>query len=279
VLLQTQRQRFDAARRQPRLVWGLDGAEGLADKSQTVKDALVARGNRAANGGVMALDVLGGGEHRDIRAEIERTQQQRREEGVVHHQSQIGGPGDVGNGRDIGEFECRIRRGLDEDHAGGRLDRSLYGFGIRRIDEARFNTEVTQHLIEEPHGAAVDDIRQDDVIARLEQSEEDGRDCRHAGRETDCRRRVFKGSQCFFERGDSGIRGARIGVPLVNAHGVLAVGGGLIDRRQHSAGGRVGMHAAADRRNHRGTLGGVCTRGERFRLLAWTADRLGFAWP
>jgi hypothetical protein len=306
----------------------LDRAKRLPDEAQTIEDRLVAGCDRAADGGVMALDVFGGGEQSDVRTEVERAQQQRGEKGVVYHQQQTRRAGDGCDGRHVREFERGVRRCLDKDQLGGWLDSRLYGCGIRCIHEARLNPEVAQHLVEEAHRAAINDVGEHDVIAGLEQCEKDGGYGRHARSETDRGWRVFQRPQRLFQSGYGRVRGTGIGVALVDAHGILTISRRLVDGGKQGTGSGVGMHSAADgagqmrvkikggrssgalgssrlgirilgirgrimrhgnppgtgmsnrdNRNHRGTLGGVCTRGERFRLLAWTADRLGFAWP
>jgi hypothetical protein len=64
---------------------------------------------------------------------------------------------------------------------------------------------VAEHLIEEPHRAAVDHVGENDVIAGLQQSKEEARDGRHTGGVTDGRRGVFEHSQRLLECGDSGV--------------------------------------------------------------------------
>src|SRR2546429_3587620 len=71
----------------------------------------------------------------------------------------------------------------------------------------------------------------------------------------------------------------RVEIEVIRSRGALGNRGiGMIGIQGHGNPPGTGM-SKRDNRNHRGTLGGVCTRGERFRLLAWTADRPGFAWP
>ena len=59
---------------------------------------------------------------------------------------------------------------------------------------------MIQHLVEEPHRAAVHHVRKHDVISRLKQREKDSRDGRHAGGKTDRGRGIFERAQRFFQR-------------------------------------------------------------------------------
>ena len=246
VLLQTQRQRLDAACGQPGFMRGLDGAERLADEPQTIEDRFVTRRDEpptvalwpsmylVVESMVMSAPRSSGRSSTGVRKVLSTTSS--RPAGRV-----IAAMAATSVSLSVG-FAGR----LDEDHPGGGPDCGLHGGGIGRIDEARFNAEVAQYLIEEPDRASIDHVREHDVVAGLEQCEEDSRDGGHAGGVTDCWRRVLKRSERLFKRGDSGVRGARVGVALVDADGVLAIGRGLIDGGQHGAGGGIGAEAAAD---------------------------------
>ena len=207
----------------------------------------VARGDGAADGGVVAFDVLRGREQRDVGAELERTLQDRSQERVVDGELHTGSVGDVGDGGDVGELERGIRRRLDEDEARVGANRLGDRGGVGGVNEGSFDAEVFQHLLEEADRAAVDDVGDDNVIAGLQDRQEERGDGGHAGGEADGRRRVFQSAEGGFERGDGRIRGARIGKALVHADGLLVIGGGLIDGREDRAGCGIGGEAAADR--------------------------------
>ena len=97
----------------------------------------------------MAFDELGRGVDTDVRAEFERTLEDRREEGVVHGEGDVVLPRDRGNGGDVRESERRVRGRLDEYQLGPRRDGPLHIRGIGGVHESGGDAEFAQDLAEQ----------------------------------------------------------------------------------------------------------------------------------
>ena len=95
-----------------------------------------------------------------------------------------------------------------------------------------------QHLVEQPEGAAVDVLRDDDVVAGLEHRG-DRADRRHARGKREPRLAALDRRDVALEREARRILRARVLVALVHAELVLHVGRCLIDRRDDGAGRRI----------------------------------------
>ena len=90
--------------------------------------------------------------------------------------------------------------------------------------------------------AAVDDVRDHRVLARVQERHHYRGGGRHAGAEAGAAGPALQGADTLFQRDHGGIAGARVRVPLrhVVFHRLLDVGGRLVDRSQDRSGHRVG---------------------------------------
>ena len=79
---------------------------------------------------------------------------------------------------EIGDPHDRVGRRFDEQHPRLRTDRPLDLLEPRRVDVAERQLILRQHLVEQPEGAAVCVVGDDDVVARL-QHRRDRADRRH----------------------------------------------------------------------------------------------------
>ena len=66
----------------------------------------------------MAADELGGGFHNDVGAVLQRAEQVRGGEGVVHDHRQVVLVGDGGDGLEVGQVGVRVAEGLEVDELG-----------------------------------------------------------------------------------------------------------------------------------------------------------------
>ena len=83
---------------------------------------LAAFHDHAAEGGAVAADELGGGFHNDVGAVLQRAEQVRGGEGVVHDHRQVVLVGDGGDGLEVGQVGVRVAEGLEVDELGVLLD-------------------------------------------------------------------------------------------------------------------------------------------------------------
>ena len=94
------------------LVWGDEvGEDGLA----VAGDGPVERAavdNRAADGRAIAGVELGGGNHDDVRAEVQRPGEGGGGDGVIHDERDLVIVGDLGDGRDIKDIGHGVAEGL-----------------------------------------------------------------------------------------------------------------------------------------------------------------------
>ncbi len=82
----------------------------------------------------MTGEVLRGAVDNDSRPVLQRTEQGRREECVVHHQIDPSLPGHLAKGSDVSHAHPWVREALGEDRARLRGDRRRDGIEVRDID-------------------------------------------------------------------------------------------------------------------------------------------------
>ena len=138
---------------------------------------VAARDGDAAEHVAAAAEVLGGGVHRHVAAELERALQRRRGEGVVGDRARAGAMRDVGDGGDVDALDQRVRRRLDPDDPRRRLQRRGDVVEPRHVDEGRADLPLREQVLQHVGGAVVDVARRDDMVARLQALE----DRRHRG--------------------------------------------------------------------------------------------------
>src|SRR5690606_13341242 len=120
----------------------------------------------------MAVEVLGGGVQHQVGAVLEGTLQDRRGEGVVDHEQQPVPAGDGRNRLDVDDFQRRVGRRLDPEHAGLRCDRGLDGGGVGQVDEAEVQARAAPaDAFEQAVAATVEVVHGDHVVATVEELE------------------------------------------------------------------------------------------------------------
>ena len=127
------------------------------------------RGNDGATHHVtVAVDVLGGGMHDDVRAERDGLLQCRREKRVVDRVQCAAVPGKRRDLRDVDNSEQRVRRCLGQDQS--RTART--GTGECRIvglvDEQHLEVALAAERLVESVGAAVTVVRHDQQVAWMQ---------------------------------------------------------------------------------------------------------------
>jgi hypothetical protein len=206
----------------------------------------------------VAADVLGGGIDHDGRAVIQRAAEQGRG-GVVHDQRNAQAAPNSGDLRDGEHGQLGIGQGLGVVGAGARIGGAAEGLRVRGIDEAHFDALTAQGVGEQVPGAAVEVRGADDVVACVGQIlNREGR--RRLARAHGQRRRAaLQGRDALLQDIDGRVSDAGVDIPeflereqVGRMLGVAElIGGRLINRRSHRAGGRIGPPACMERQGLR----------------------------
>jgi hypothetical protein len=232
---------------------GLDAAQGekavegpghradrvLQERELLGQSGIAHRNDHAAHHVRMAVQVLGGGVHHDVCAELQRPLAPGTGEGVVDHHQCTARPGLGRHGGNVDKLEHRVGRRLDPDHArvvlhglGQRAGLRKVGIGDPQAGAAR------PHPVEQPAGAAVQVVHGDDVAAGVEHLEQRG-DRSHAGGEGEAVAAALEVREAALPGHARGILGAGVLVALVHAGAGLGVGRSRVDRLHDRAGARV----------------------------------------
>ena len=161
----------------------------------------------------------------DVGAVLDRAEQVRRAEGVVHGHGDAVRMGDLRDGVDVGDVGIRVAERFDEDEPGGVSDGGFDFCEVPGIHERRVDAERRQRVLEQVGRAAVDGLLRDHVVAAVGESLDDVGDRRRAG----CH---GKPGHASFERRDAVFEDALggIGQASVDVAGIAqpeAVGGVL----------------------------------------------------
>ena len=210
---------------------------------------LAAFHDHAAEGGAVAADELGGGFHNDVGAVLQRAEQVRGGEGVVHDHRQVVLVGDGGDGLEVGQVGVRVAEGLEVDELGVLLDGVLELLRVLGGDEGGGDAVARQGVAQQVEGAAVHVLGCDDVVAGLGDVAHRVFHGGRAGRDGQARGAAFEGRDAVFEHALGGVGQTAVDVARVRQSeaglGVVEVvedvGGGLVDRHRAGVGGRVGL--------------------------------------
>ena len=96
--------------------------------------------------------------HHDIGAVLERTDEIRRAERVVHHHGQPMGMGKRGDGIDVGDIRVGVAKGLEIDERSLRTDRRLDLGQIVDIHERGLDPKIGEGVGQQVVCAAVDGL-------------------------------------------------------------------------------------------------------------------------
>ena len=156
--------------------------------------------------------------------------------------------GNFGGGRDVGDVEQRVGRGLDPHILvvlGGQC--GFHGFQIGDVHHVEAHTPRHEHLGEQAVGATVHIVAEQDVVAGLDGGAQQHVDGGQARGEAQRVLAAFHGGELLVEAGASGVDGAGVVVASPEAqHAILLESGGGEDRRDDRTGGRVGLLAGVD---------------------------------
>lgn len=103
----------------------------------------------------MTADIFGQGMHDDVCAKLDRLAQDRRGDGVIHHQRYAAGVGSVGQGLQVDDIAGRVADTLAVHQLGVFVDQ--FGDGLGRViaGKAHVDAEAGQQVGEQGVSAAV----------------------------------------------------------------------------------------------------------------------------
>ena len=197
----------------------------------------------------MSADELGCGVQRDVRAVEEWLAQIRRCHGVVDHERDAVFVGDRRDGLEIENVPLRVADRLGVEGLRIGTDRVAPRFKVVRIvNEADFDAQLGERVMQQVVSAPVEGRRGDDVSPVLGQIEQRDRLCSLTARHCQCSDPAVEGGHTLFEDclcrvHDACVDVAELGKPE-QCRGVRGVPEDvacrLVDRHRSGARGRVG---------------------------------------
>ena len=148
--------------------------------------------------------------------------------------------------RDVDDSKHRIRRRFDPDHAGRVAPHRLERRGIGEVGRAPLDTRGFVDARDETKRSAVGIVRDDDVIARPQQSQHRVLGC-ETTREGEPVRGAFEGGEAGLVGASRRVVAARVLVAAVLPHFLLRERGGEADGSDDSAGDGIGRLSSVDR--------------------------------
>ena len=185
----------------------------------------------------MAAEIFGAGVNRQIDAEVERAEIERRRPGIVHqHQRALGMRG-FGDGGDVLHLEAERARRFGEHHARVRLHQCGNAAADQWIVIGGRHAEPGQDLVAESARRSIGAVGDEHMLARAHHRKNRGRNRREPGRKERHARalRPLELLHRLFER--FGGRGAAPPILVARAMGEKILGAriehgrGVIDRR------------------------------------------------
>eukprot|EP00756_Hemistasia_phaeocysticola_P026797 Hpha_TRINITY_DN16084_c1_g2::TRINITY_DN16084_c1_g2_i1::g.120568::m.120568 len=192
-----------------------------------------------AHGHVVAVIVLGGGHHSEVRTMVKAAGHQRRGESGVTRVEETVLLGKLGHRGDVREGQHGVGRGLGEDELGVRLDVLFDRRDVGEITEGEGDVVLLlKQLAAGTVGASIGAFGDHTVVPGVERRRHQRDRRRHPSREQRGRVTVLKERDALSEGLDGRVLGAGVGEPLLQvvAHGLLHEGRRLHHRGQHSAG-------------------------------------------
>ena len=170
--LHAQRESLDAAHRQVAFERAQHGTEGARQRAQRIGVRAIGDHDAAQHVAVSG-QIFGDAVHAEVRAQFERTDQQRRGEGIVHHQGRAGLVRDLRDRGRSPHAQQRIGNGLHHDAARPGLgDRGAQRVQIADVGEADAHCPRLEHVHQQADGGAVQGARRHDGLAAVGQRAE-----------------------------------------------------------------------------------------------------------
>ena len=155
----------------------------------------------------VTVEVLGGGVHNDIGAELQRVLKIGGGKGVVADDLDVLAicMSDLGNGCNVGYLEVGVCGSFEVDAAGVGLEVSLDGLKVGGVDEIDLNAVAGHAVVEQSKGAAVQSAVGDDVLACACYCPQSRGDSAHAGSGGNACLAALKSGYLAFEHGCGGV--------------------------------------------------------------------------
>ena len=182
-----------------------------------------------------------------VGAVLERSLQVRGREGVVDDTPRAVLMRDRGHRLDVDASQQRVRRRLEPHEHRIVRPRRIEREWIGEVDRAPRDADGFVHLRDEPIGAAVRVVAEEDALPRAHEGAEEGVLGREAAREREAVLGPFERREAGLERGARRVARARVLVPEVLTDGRLRERRRQRDRRDDRAAGGVGLLAGMDR--------------------------------
>ena len=236
-------QRAQAAVNEEAVEWAGHGADRVLDEAHLLVQRRVAQDHGAADDVRVAAEVVRRG--MDDGVAPARAALDHRVAKVLSTATSAAGA--LIHALDVHHVQHRVGRRLHPDQLGLGAHGTLQGSEVGLVDHVVDDAEASQHLVDQPVGAAVEIAREDHVIAAVAVSGEQGVGGRHAAREAR-REPALQLPEGALERRPGGVGGARVVVVLhVLAERRLHVGRGLVNRRDDRAVGGIRVEPGVDR--------------------------------
>ena len=228
---------------------GVEGRGDGADAALEPQELLVELGgvghHEAADDVGVPAEVLGGGVEDVVRTQRQRLLQVRGSEGVVHDERGL--PLDGGDGGDVGDGQGRVGGGLQPDELRVLPEGGLDGSDVGGVDHRVVDAPGPEGLVDEPPGAAVGVVTEDEVVTGAQQNAQDDVGGGHAGGECATVLGSLEGGDGLLQGGDGGVAAAGVleaAAQLVEP--VLREGGRRVDRGVDRAVQAVGLVSRMD---------------------------------
>ena len=200
----------------------------------------------------MAADELGGGVNNDVCAVLQRADQVRGAEGVIHNNRQAVLVGDLCDSVQIGDISVGVAQGFQVDQAGVLLDGILDLFQVVGIHKGSGDAKVGQGMLQQVVAAAVNGLLGNHMAAVLGQGLDGVADSGSTGSNSQASHAAFQGSDALFQHilggvGQTAVNVAGIGQAKAGScvgRVVKYVRSGLINGNGAGAGSRIGLFLA-----------------------------------
>ena len=153
----------------------------------------------------VATDKLGCGMHHDVGTVFKRANQVRSTEGVVDHQRNLVLVSDFGDSVDIWNVGMRVAESFNKDELRVFLDGGFDALEIVSVDEGRFDTEVTERMLQQVESTTVNRALDNHVVTTAGKSRNSVSNGSGTRGDSESGNATFEGSNTFFENTLSGV--------------------------------------------------------------------------
>ena len=154
--------------------------------------------------------------HHHVGAQLQRALQVRGAIGVVdNHQDVAAALGNAADRSDIHQLHVRVGRRFEVDHPRCGADRRFQLSRVGHVHMLDHYPELTDAVVQQGKGAAIQGTVDDDFIARAQQGPEGGGNRTHAGAEGNTRFAVFQRRHACFQQCQGRVGDTRIKMPVL----------------------------------------------------------------